>query len=78
MTFKLIEAGQDRWRAVNGPTPGRARACPADHGTGSRSQILIGGKVDGSAERVVAFDAPMDVKAAGVCRWGSVGGAMSR
>jgi hypothetical protein len=25
MAFKLIEAAQDRWRAVNGPTPGPPR-----------------------------------------------------
>jgi len=27
MAFKLLEAAQDRWRAVNGPPPGRAGAC---------------------------------------------------
>ena len=26
MTFKLIESAQERWRSVNAPPPGRARA----------------------------------------------------
>ena len=42
-------------RQARRPTENPAKACPGDHGTGSRSQISDRGDVDGSAEDVVAL-----------------------